>query len=152
MKDEKLLKCSVRLESYGCVIDVLMARIATLLKTSGTCGLNKIMNDEYRLKLIIKLRTLVAVLKVTLARIKLSAQEPGADVVRLIKISDNLKKTLASCLRALDTLTRDDEKTVVSSSDIATIDEHMKFKHLPPITSEEIEKVDWAKLTEQFKG
>lgn len=114
---------------------------------------------EYRTKLLTKLNCLIAVLEVAIAKIAKSLDVPGANEERLLKIRANLENTLSICNRAKQTLesgatasaapralpaTRRGERPMSYRDyvELSSIDEYNKFKTLPPIQSDDIDKTD----------
>ena len=117
--------------------------------------------DEYRSRLLTKLNVLVAVLEVALAKIEKGMTAPGADEVRLEKISVNLKNTLEICHRAINTLERygvgvaQAGKNVPSGAreyiEMSSIDEYRKFQSLPPIDMKDVTRIDLTDLCDRLQ-
>lgn len=121
-------------------------------------------NNEYRVRLGNKLRALIAVLEVAVAKIERSKDLPGTDVERLTKISLNLENTKSICERALQTLqnglTQKQNKEVFTQTEpsmgyreyveLSSIDEYQKFKNLPPIKPEEVANTDIDQLIKKL--
>ena len=124
---------------------------------------------EYRQKLLTKLRCLIAVLEVAIAKITRSMDLPGANGDRLSKIRGNLENTLAICNRAKQTL----EKALAAPTtvtpqlqvpvegsrrrmtyrdyiELSSINEYRKFKAMAPISSDEILTTDLDDLVNRL--
>ena len=117
---------------------------------------------EYRAKLLTKLNCLIAVLQVAIAKISRSIDLPGANEERLLKIRNNLENTLSICKRAKGTLEKgvgvptqrrssgqhgEDKADAGKMSyrdyvELSSIDEYKKFKELPPIETDDLDRVD----------
>jgi len=127
------------------------------------------MNDqnEYRMKLSMKLAVLTAVLKVAIAKLERSQEEPGTDVERVEALLVKLNNTLSTCERARATieaqLTTEDvgEPGIYPDAELASerarqyveltnMAEYQKFKDLPPITLDEVGETDLDDLIEQL--
>jgi len=122
---------------------------------------------EYRAKLMTKLNCLIAVLEVAIAKIAKSMDLPGANEERLLKIRSNLENTLSICKRAKGTLERSmarsgeghagdapgrrpGEMSARDYVELSSIDEYRKFKTLPPITSGDLDDVDFDDLARKL--
>ncbi len=123
---------------------------------------------EYRAKLLTKLNCLIAVLEVAIAKISRSIDLPGTNEERLLKIRSNLENTLSICKRAKNTLVKGiDSASPRRSSpararggkermsyrdyvELSSIEEYQKFKTMPPIKSEELEKIDIDDLVKKL--
>ena len=124
---------------------------------------------EYRAKLLTKLNCLIAVLEVAIAKISRSIDLPGTNEERLMKIRSNLENTLSICRRAKNTLVKGlDSRTARGSHastrtrpdrdkmsyrdyvELSSIEEYQKFKSLPPIKPDDIEKVDIDEIVRQL--
>ena len=128
-------------------------------------------SDAYRLKLITKLATLMAVIKVAIAKLEHSRDIPGADIERLEKIRGNLKKTLDICHsargkieaqmagRLAEEVGEPEIMPKFSPSsgmnpreyvEMTSFDEYKKFLDMKPITSDEITASDLDELFRQL--
>ena len=126
---------------------------------------------EYRAKLLTKLNCLIAVLEVAIAKISRSIDLPGTNEERLLKIRGNLENTLSICKRAKNTLvkgldaspakqgatststttrTGKDQMSYRDYVELSSIEEYQKFKTLPPIRSEELERIDIDELVKKL--
>lgn len=113
--------------------------------------------DEYRNKLILKLKALVAVLRVAIQKLEHAGDQPGVDLERINKITDNLHNTLQICNRALDTLQKTGTTARKPSpsgareyTEMSSVDEYRKFQDMPPITSDEVAATDINDLIQQL--
>jgi hypothetical protein len=118
--------------------------------------------NEYRKKLHTKLTTLIAVLIVAIKKIEKGMSMPEANVERMRKIRDNLANTLGICERAQLTLAAQNAlggsapmQSAPSGAreytEMSSVAEYRKFAALPPITSDDIESVNWDQLQDEFK-
>ena len=120
-------------------------------------------SKEYRTRLLTKLNCLIAVLEVAIAKVDRSLDTPGANEDRLQHVRGNLENTLAICHRAKRTLERALHGTVRSAEptadgqmsyrdyvELSSIDEYHKFRELPPISVDELSKVDIDELTKRL--
>jgi hypothetical protein len=126
---------------------------------------------EYRAKLLTKLNCLIAVLEVAIAKISRSIDLPGTNEERLLKIRGNLENTLSICKRAKNTLVkgldaspakqastststttraRKEQMSYRDYVELSSIEEYQKFKALPPIRSEELERIDIDQLVRKL--
>lgn len=112
-------------------------------------------SDEYRNKLNKRLSTLIAVLKVTITKIKKIMLSDTADNERLMTIYENLNKTLYICRRAkksLNDVTPSLKNTPqAEDNELASINEHIKFQKLPPINKKDIDLVDFTDLCKKLQ-
>lgn len=103
------------------------------------------MDNEHILQLEVKIRALMAVLKVALAKIDIAREKGCADIERLNRIRENLSKTLSLCERAQIEL----EKRIAEiGADIVDIEPLPT--DLPAITMEEIVNTDIHELSRQL--
>jgi hypothetical protein len=111
------------------------------------------MNNEHRIKLLLKLRALRTVLLAAIKRIENATQ--GVNQRWREKTVDNLTQTLGVIERNIDALQQLPdilgEKTVAPSgtreyTEMQSIEEYRKFQGLPPITQNDIISVDWKDL------
>jgi len=116
------------------------------------------MTDNNKTKLLLKLRALVAVIKVALEKIVRAREEHGTSD-RLDKVENNLINTLSICARAMKTIqelpTLGRQATPSGAREyveMATVDEYRKFQQLPPITLDEVADVDIDALLTRFGG
>ena len=124
---------------------------------------------EHRSRLLTKLNCLVAVLEVAIAKISRSMDLPGANQERLLKIRSNLQNTLSICKRAKKTLESGLSQTTTALTkaqkagsserrkmsyrdyvELSSIGEYRKFKHLPPISADEVNEVDVDSLIDEL--
>jgi len=107
-------------------------------------------------KLIIKLRALLSILNISIARIeaqlefgRLSFSEEG----KLLRIKSNLENTRSVCCKALENLQGQTQRrrlTPREYQELGTIEEVRKFKYLPPITRSEIQMTNLNELFDQL--
>jgi hypothetical protein len=134
-------------------------------------------SPEYRMRLMRKLNTLIAVLEVASAKVRRSLVSPDADTDRLDRIHKNLKDTLGVCLRAKKalerceklpdglpaSLTRDVAHDVPADAsgaenlgprrtEMTSREEERRFKKLGPIESQELRAVDIDDLCRKLQG
>jgi len=118
---------------------------------------------EYRARLTTKLNCLIAVLEVAIAKITKSMDVPGANEERLAKIRGNLENTLSICHRAKQTLDRtaagkavarpDARRSSMTARDyveLTSIDEYRKFRHMEPITKDDLAAIDFDELARRL--
>lgn len=118
---------------------------------------------EYRARLTTKLNCLIAVLEVAITKITKSMDVPGANEERLLKIRSNLENTLSICHRARHTLDKtttgkasvlrqDDSRSMTARAyvELTSIDEYRKFRHMPPISREELATIDFEELARRL--
>ena len=111
--------------------------------------------NEYRDRLNKKLDALVAVLEVAITKLEQAMLSDACDIERLTTIHDNLTKTLEICWHAKKSLNnitpslKDTPKMI--DSELASINEYMKFQKLPPIDKKDIDLVDFADLCERLQ-
>lgn len=105
------------------------------------------MNKEYAQKLEAKLRCLIAVLEVAIAKIERAIREPDADVKRLEKIKSNLTNTLDICHNAQKQL-GERFPQVEQIKDV--VDLEPLPSDLPSITTEDIASCDIHELSKQL--
>jgi hypothetical protein len=124
---------------------------------------------EYRAKLLTKLNCLIAVLEVAIAKISRSIDLPGTNEERLLKIRSNLENTLSICKRAKNSLVKGIDSAPVRQRstpvreqrgkgrmsyrdyvELSSIEEYQKFKSMPPIKSEELERIDIDDLVKKL--
>jgi len=113
------------------------------------------MNDsqEYQKRLLDKLNILMGILKAAIHRINDQIDRSHADTKHLVRIRDNLKGTLKICARARSTLLERMEVSIKypKPKEVSSIEEYQKFSMLPPITKDEIQKVDMVDLIERLQ-
>ena len=119
-------------------------------------------STEYRARLTTKLNCLIAVLEVAIAKITKSMDVPGANEERLAKIRGNLENTLSICHRAKQTLDRtstgraavsQEAKRSMTARDyieLTSIDEYRKFRHMEPISREDLAAIDFDELARRL--
>ena len=118
---------------------------------------------EYRTRLTTKLNCLIAVLEVAIAKITKSIDTPGANEERLGKVRSNLENTLSICNRAKQTLDktqhnkqthrRDASGKLMTARDyveLTSIEEYQKFRGMKPITTDELESIDFDDLSRRL--
>jgi len=117
------------------------------------------MTDNNRNKLLLKLRALVAVIKVALEKIERAKDEHGADSDRLNKVETNLVNTLSICNRAIQTIqdlpNLGKKGTAIPSgvreyTEMGTVDEYRKFQAMEPIQLEDVARTDIDELIEKL--
>jgi hypothetical protein len=161
----------------GCysTVDIVPHRLADTMDRKQSSGSeNKgLSSSEYRARLLTKLNCLIAVLEVAIAKISRSMDVPGANEERLMKIRSNLENTLSICSRAKQTLesglaprslpgpsspsrsanakaAADRRMSYRDYVELSSIEEYTKFKRLPPIKSQDLERVDLDDLIDQL--
>jgi hypothetical protein len=139
-------------------------------------------SPEYRKRLLRKLNTLIAVLEVACAKVRRSLAGADPDVERLTRIQNNLKETLAVCLRAKRALERCEQKknedaasaaavrppqevvpqlparasppepAAEQAGELASDEEERKFQRLGPIDLREVRACDLDALCQKLMG
>jgi len=138
-------------------------------------------SPEYRKRLLRKLNTLIAVLEVACAKVRRSLAGADPDVERLTRIQNNLKETLAVCLRAKRALERCEQKKIedagnsagavrppeeivpqlpakasspeeAQAGELASAEEERKFQRLGPIDLREVRACDLDVLCQKLMG
>jgi hypothetical protein len=139
-------------------------------------------SPEYRKCLLRKLNTLIAVLEVACAKVRRSLAAADPDVERLTRIQNNLKETLAVCLRAKRALERCEQKKIedagkaaaarsleeivpqlpakassppladAPAGELASAEEQRKFQRLGPIDLREVRACDLDALCQKLMG
>jgi len=135
---------------------------------------NHLESPEYRLRLMRKLNTLIAVLEVACAKVRRSLVSPEADTERLNRIHKNLKDTLQVCLRAkralercerlpdglpssltkgieLSSAARAAAKKAAPDVELSSAAEKDKFSRLNPIDPTEVRSVDIGDLCRRLQ-
>jgi len=139
-------------------------------------------SPEYRRRLLRKLNTLIAVLEVACAKVRRSLAGSDPDVERLTRIQNNLKETLAVCLRAKRALERCEQKkneeagnaaavrppeevvpqlpakastpepAEAQAAELGSAEEQRKFERLGPIDLREVRACDLDALCQRLMG
>lgn len=109
--------------------------------------------DDYRIRLVLKLNALIAVLNVALAKIERAMETQPSE--RLHAVAEKLEGTRQICLEARDRLMGNEPrptKPAPAPRDVDSINEYQKFKKLGPITLDDVAGVDLDELSKKLQG
>ncbi len=107
--------------------------------------------------MILKIRALIAVLKVAIQKLEVMKKEPDAKVDNIDGSIANLEMTLSICYRAMETLEKlpDLGRSPSPSgareyTELTGIKEYRKFQGMEPITLDEVMETDVDELAKRF--
>tara|TARA_S200002703_G_scaffold85467_1_gene73751 strand:+ start:1500 stop:1850 length:351 start_codon:yes stop_codon:yes gene_type:complete len=116
------------------------------------------MTENNRKRLTIKLRALIAVLKVAIQKLEVMKKEPDARVDNIDDSINNLEMTLSICHRAMKTLDRmpnlgrsPSPSGAREYTEMTDIKEYRKFQGMEPITLDEVAGVDMDDLIKRLQ-
>jgi len=99
--------------------------------------------------LILKLRALIAVIKVAIQKMEIMKKEPDARVDNIDDSINNMEMTLSICYRALNTLEKlpnlgrqPSPSGAREYTEMTGIEEYRKFQGMEPITLDEVADTD----------
>ena len=115
------------------------------------------MTDSNRKRLTLKLRALVAVLKVAIQKMETMKQEPGAHIHDIDGNIANLEMTLSLCYRAMESLDKmpnlgrsPSPSGAREYTEMTDIGEYRKFQGMDPISDDEVLNADIDELARRF--
>lgn len=117
------------------------------------------MTESNRKRLVLKIRALVAVLKVAIQKMEVMKKEPDAKVENIDESIANLEMTLSICYRALETLDKLPSLGRTPSpsgareyTEMTGIEEYRKFQGMEPITLDEVAEADLDQLIDRLQS